>query len=283
MTRATSLMTTALRRSDNGSGESLHRFGPGLIGTLHRPPGVPSDTAVILLNAGLVDRGGPYRVYVALARALVADGFAVLRFDQSGVGDSPVSRTPTVERRARELGAAMTLAEAETGATRFVLAGICSGADDAFHLAASDPRVAGAVLIDGLAHRTRGFWWRFVLRHRLHPRRWLRLRWPRRGGEPAGDVEDFRDFPDQATAARQLADMVSRDRRLLMLYTGGSYTYFNHVGQLADSLGPAARAPQVTTLYWRDCDHTFYLERDRQRLVDAFTGWMRAQFGPATS
>jgi len=286
MSQAAFLMATPLRRTDNGLGESMHRFGSGIVGVLHRPTGVPADTAVLLLNAGLVDRAGPFRGYVRLARSLADAGFAVLRFDQSGVGDSPVSRLPSTERRARELAAAMTLVGAETGAKRFVLAGICSGADDAFHLAASDARVVGAVLIDGLAHRTPGYWWRFYLRHRLDPRRWLhkvRHRMHAGAGEPAGDVEDFRDFPARDVAAAQLAGMVARDVRLLLIYTGGSYTYFNHEGQLAASLGPAARAPQVRITYWPDCDHTFYLERDRQRLFSTFTGWMQAQFGSGTT
>lgn len=282
MSHAAYLMATPVRRSDNGHGESMHRFGTGLVGVLHRPAGVTADVAVLLLNAGLVDRSGPFRNYVRLGRSLAQAGFAVLRFDQSGVGDSPVSRMAAAERRMRELSAAMTLVAAETGATRFVLAGICAGADDAFVVAGDDPRVAGAVLIDGLAYRTRGFWWRYYLRHRLDPRRWLgflRAHRHLRVPEPAGDIDDFRDFPAREDAATRLQDLVRRDVRLLMLFTGGSYTYFNHVGQAAEALGPAAGASQVQVAYWPDCDHTFYLERDRQRLATAFIGWMQAQFG----
>jgi len=46
--------------------------------------------AVILLNAGIVHRVGPGRIYVKIARALAAMGFVVLRFDFSGLGDSAV-------------------------------------------------------------------------------------------------------------------------------------------------------------------------------------------------
>ena len=89
----------------------------------------------------------------------------------------------------------------------------------------------------------------------------------------------FRDFPPQAVARGRLGDLVVRDVRMLFLYTGAVYRYFNHRGQLANCLGRAARAPQVSLEYWPDCDHTFYLRRDRQRLQAVVLGWMHEQFG----
>lgn len=270
----------SIERADNGLGESAHRFGTGLIGVLSRPrggaPSTAARTAVILLNAGLVHRAGPFRGYVQLARALNASGFAVLRFDQSGLGDSPVSPLASAERRLGEVQAAMALLQAETGAEQFVLGGICSGADDAFHLAVGDERVVGTVLLDGLAHRTAGFWLRHLWPRLLDSRRlWTALR--NRSAHQPG-LDDYRDFPPRALAARQMAQLVARDVRMLFIYTGGAYRYFNHRGQLAACLGKAARAPQVSLQHWRDCDHTFYLRQDRLRMQQAVTAWMQAQF-----
>jgi dienelactone hydrolase len=45
----------------------------------------------------------------------------------------------------------MDLLSSERGARRFVLVGLCSGAILAQQFAANDPRIAGAVLIDGSA------------------------------------------------------------------------------------------------------------------------------------
>ena len=53
---------------------------------------IDSSPGVILLNSGLVHRVGPNRVYVKLARRLAGLGLTVLRFDYSGVGDSPNRR-----------------------------------------------------------------------------------------------------------------------------------------------------------------------------------------------
>ena len=43
---------------------------------------------VVLLNAGIIHRIGPNRLYVQLARRLASRGHAVLRFDLAGIGDS---------------------------------------------------------------------------------------------------------------------------------------------------------------------------------------------------
>jgi alpha-beta hydrolase superfamily lysophospholipase len=49
----------------------------------HRP-------TIILLNAGLIDHVGPGRWWVSLSRSWAEAGFRVLRFDLSGIGDSPM-------------------------------------------------------------------------------------------------------------------------------------------------------------------------------------------------
>ena len=50
---------------------------------------VTAPPTVVLLNAGIVHRVGPNRMHVLLARALAAAGIPSLRFDMSGIGDSP--------------------------------------------------------------------------------------------------------------------------------------------------------------------------------------------------
>jgi pimeloyl-ACP methyl ester carboxylesterase len=266
----------------NGHAETAHVFGADLVGILSHPSAAQAGRfGVILLNAGLVHRAGPYRGYVTLARALAAAGFAVLRYDQSGVGDSPILPDAAPRRRKIETDAAMALMTQHAGVDRFVLAGICSGADDAFHLAKDDPRVAGIALFDGLAYRTKAFWLKHALPRLARPSKLMRLL--NRRSQVEASVEDYRDFPPQAEASEQLASLVARDVRVLFLYTSGAYSYFNHVGQLADGFGAAAREPQVTLEFWPFCDHTFYLRRDRDRMVATFVAWMQAQFPVAAN
>ncbi len=263
----------------NSHGETAHVFGADLTGIIHHPADGPTvPVGVILLNAGLVHRIGPFRAYVTLARALAAAGIPVLRYDQSGVGDSPILPAAAPRRRKIETDAAMALLTQHTGVTRFVLAGICSGADDAFHLSKDDPRVAGFALFDGLAYRTKSFWLKHALPRLANPSKVVKFL--NRRHEHKASEEDYRDFPAQADARKQMDALVARDARLLFLYTSGAYSYFNHEGQLGDCFGASGRAPQVTVEFWPQCDHTFYLRRDRERMVATVVAWLKGQFVP---
>jgi hypothetical protein len=107
----------------------------------------------LLLNAGIGHRVGPNRLYVALARTLAESGLASLRFDFSGIGDSPASRSlaDPEERAVGEAIQAMDFLGRYFGAEVFVPVGLCSGADVGFALATRDERVAGGVLINATA------------------------------------------------------------------------------------------------------------------------------------
>lgn len=109
-----------------------------------------SSSGVLLLNAGLVHRVGPSRLWVQMARRLCELGLPVLRLDFSGVGDSPQSSLALrFEQSAPlEARAGIDSLQAATGAARFTLIGLCSGAEIAFKTALVDPRVNALVLIN---------------------------------------------------------------------------------------------------------------------------------------
>ena len=135
------------------SREEVLRFGVdrALVGIQSNPqPALQERCGVLLLNAGLVHRVGPARLYVSLARRLCERGHAVLRFDFSGVGDSPQgAQAARFEHSAPlEARAAMDALQQSCGAQRFVLIGLCSGAEIAFKTALADPRVRALVLIN---------------------------------------------------------------------------------------------------------------------------------------
>jgi alpha-beta hydrolase superfamily lysophospholipase len=62
----------------------------GLFGIVTEPADRPTGPMVILLNAGIINHVGPSRLWVEFARRWAAGGVRVLRFDLSGLGDSPV-------------------------------------------------------------------------------------------------------------------------------------------------------------------------------------------------
>lgn len=124
-----------------------------LIGILTDPPtreGSSPKTAVILLNPGIVHRVAPGRIYVKMARALAAMGFVALRFDFSGIGDSPprYDHLPFDKSAVRETQDAMQFLKTTRGIDRFILLGGCSGARVALQTACCDSRVVGAFLIN---------------------------------------------------------------------------------------------------------------------------------------
>lgn len=256
--------------------ETAITIAPNLVGLVSRPRKArAARVGIVLLNAGLVHRAGPFRGYVQLARVMAAAGFPVLRFDHSGLGDSPQAVAATASR-ASELRAAMAALASHSGVDQFVVGGICSAADDAFRFAADEDKIVGLLLLDGPAYRTPQFWLRHLLPRMFSPQKaWHFLR--RRADHEAG-IDDFRDFPAPADGRARVAAMVKRDMRLLYVFTGGAYSYFNHRGQLSACLGPAAKSGKVSLEFWPDCDHTFYLKRDRQRLHARVAEWMQSNF-----
>jgi hypothetical protein len=123
-----------------------------LVGILTQPDGGIDERVpmFLFLNAGLGHRVGPNRLYVTLARKLAEIGAVSLRFDFSGIGDSPVSASvkPPAELAESQLIQAMNFLEQSTGGGKFVPVGLCSGADLGFAVTAADSRVVGAVLIN---------------------------------------------------------------------------------------------------------------------------------------
>ena len=124
-----------------------------LVGIISDPPEPDQSKrlpAVILLNTGVIHRVGPNRLSVRMARNLAEEGFVVLRFDFSGIGDSQVryDDLPFEESVDSEVQDAMDLLAEIRGVDRFVLMGICSGAANSFKTACLDSRVVGAVLIN---------------------------------------------------------------------------------------------------------------------------------------
>ena len=126
-----------------------------LVGIVTAPSPARATTeqiGVIFLNAGVVHRVGPSRLYVTLARRLSREGFTGLRFDHSGVGDSqPRDDHLTFdESSVAETVDAMNWLAAERQCRSFVLVGLCSGTLTAFRVAQVDPRVRSLVLLTAL-------------------------------------------------------------------------------------------------------------------------------------
>lgn len=266
---------------------SLVRFGPEdqLCGVLSAAAS-GSGPILVLPNAGLVPRAGPFRLHVELAERLAARGIRTFRFDTPGVGEAP--RLPGCGVQEATIAALDRLAS-EHGGERFVVGGVCSAADLGWSTAVLDRRVVGMLMLDGVAFA--GPWFHFArLMGVLErgPREWLGIlrRWlgraaaTRQAGGLVPGITDYRDWPDRASARRLLAELVARGTRSLWIYTGGYSDLFLHPRQFGRMFGKLARDPLVAMHYWPDCDHTFYARAHRDRLLDTVEAWMVQRVAP---
>ena len=121
--------------------EELCRFGGDghLFGVLSRTSEDAERPAILMFNGGAVHHVGPNRIYVTLARSLAAMGFACLRFDLEGIGDSVLREPgrenhPYPDHATADASAAIDFLRAR-GYRRFIALGLCSGAHTAFHSA----------------------------------------------------------------------------------------------------------------------------------------------------
>ena len=124
----------------------------------------PSLPAIVVLNSGLLPRSGQSRIYVSLSRRLAPIGYRILRFDLSGIGDSP-SRgdgLPPIQAAIEDICEALDWFVGENG--RVILMGLCDGANLAAHRASIDPRVVGVFLVDPLVPRTASYRRKYLAR-----------------------------------------------------------------------------------------------------------------------
>jgi hypothetical protein len=268
-----------------------------LMGILTEPP--PNrerrDAPTLLTwNVGVHHRVGPHRVFVDLARHLASRGFASLRFDLSGRGDSEARREASSEMESDlvDVREAMAAVAARRG-SRFVLLGYGASVDAAHRTAMVDGRVRGACFVEGYAHRTRGFHLRRPFRA-LEAARWRRLLarrlpraakdWPIVRGlariplDVAGDADVYaRECPPQRQLRRDYALLVARGSRLLFIFAGSDGSY-NHRDQLFEfGCSPRQRAA-IDLEYYPRADHTLFRPADRAQVVARIGEWMEQRF-----
>ncbi|MCH8178514.1 MAG: alpha/beta fold hydrolase [Proteobacteria bacterium] len=269
--------------------EHILTFGPGnrLVGTLSQPAGQPRATAILLLNAGVIQRMGPHRINVKLARELAQQGFLVLRIDLSGQGDSQASETPlSFEQQAVcDLSAAMDHLQRVTAARQFALAGICSGAHHGIAAAIGDERLKALWLMDTHAYPTPRTLWVRARRQlqldlagtvsrwarRLLPLLTSRLRQSARRDEPALLTDNAYPTPSKAEFAQRIQTLIDRQVRLQLVYSGGMFWRYNHASQWRDAFKDHGAVATVACDLLSDVDHTASTLHAQRRLIDSVT------------
>jgi pimeloyl-ACP methyl ester carboxylesterase len=259
------------------------RFGNGrsLVGVLTHPPEPRDDDVpgVLILNAGLVHHVGPNRLHVKLARDFARRGHPVLRFDFTGIGDSPPARdaVPPSERWVTETREAMDFLADNTGATRFIAIGSCSGAVLSYRTAVADDRVVGVGLINPAGPTLFRHYLRTARRHLSTWRRLLRGRARLR----AQYVAFVRRAQQAGTRKARRYDLLSELRRLaerrldillVLSEWDPSYDYYRHV--LRKQLAAAGLTDSIRCRIIPGADHQLSVVASQNRLADILHEWI---------
>lgn len=214
------------------------------VGVLTTPAmSAASPIGVVLLTGGPQYRAGAHRQYVHLARGLSAAGYAALRFDARGKGDSS-GEFEGFESQDRDIASAIDALMAQVPHVRRVaLFGLCDGASAAalYVDRVGDPRVAQLLMLNPwvqheqsqaraqLKHRYFGRlveWatWRRLLRGSIGWRAWIGLFAALRTAASGSGPQPF-ERPDFRTAV--FSGLGKRPATLLLSSTDATAQEFH--------------------------------------------------------
>ena len=273
-----------------------------LVGILHLPT-APNRRGVVVVVGGPQYRAGSHRQFVLLARDLAEAGYAVLRFDYRGMGDSAgdFAGFEAVETDIR--AAVDTLCDRVPGVGEVVLWGLCDGAAAIAFYAAGDPRVTGIVLINPWVREPSSLarvrihhyylprlaslsFWRRLIGLEIGLARSLRAGigtlgaavlgplWRRR--EPTGRSSERR--PSGTLPERVAGSLRRFPGQALVVLSGNDLTAQEFEGSVlnARSMRRWRRRSQVTVRLLPEADHTYSTRASRQKVHDWTRDWLES-------
>jgi len=249
----------------------------------------PDKPAVLILNSGIMHHVGSCRLSVKIARQLAKSNILSLRFDFSGIGDSE-NRSGTQsfhETSIAEITEAMDYLEKKRGIKKFIVFGLCSGADASYDIALVDQRVIAMVQIDPYCYRT----WKWYIRHYgpklLSLETWLhslsvRLK---KQDKPLGfsesvDINNLetasyvREFPERNEIASGLKALVNRNICMYSIITGGQSEIINHNSQFKESFSDVDFGNLLTVEYYPKMDHIITNPEYQRIVIDSICTWI---------
>ena len=270
--------------------------GDQLTGVLALPEH-PHPTAVLIVVGGPQYRVGSHRQFVLLARHLAAAGYAALRFDVRGMGDS--SGDPGgFENLSDDIGAAIdALLRRVPQARQVALWGLCDGASAALLYCheTADPRVRALCLVNPWVRtqaslaltrvkhyyrhrlRQRAFWAKLASgKVALNALRglWRNLLLAKTHGGTTGEQRPVtQDSPYQHRMAQAWKDF---EGEMLLLLSGRDYTAKEFSETVAGDIAwaGALHHPRLQLHHLAQADHTFSVESARQQAETLTVDWL---------
>jgi len=262
---------------DGSVREEVVRVGPAeLVAVLTRPL-EPAQCTVVWLNSGSEHHVGPGRAWVEYARDLALAGYASLRLDFSGWGESPDrGRAPGRPYDQAGMDEVRQTVDAlrRLGPGRIVVAGLCAGAWVGL-------RAALSVELDGVIAINPQLYWQpgdpveadIIAETRV-----------RRQAE-IGRIKRFRRMGVWWTldmvglrhqAARWLRSLVGRGTPVLALFAAGDDGIEFLEDRIPHTWAWAQRRGTVEVVVMPDIDHPMHRHWQRTRVVTAMRTWLDA-------
>jgi exosortase A-associated hydrolase 1 len=264
-----------------------------LVGILHDPGVTRHDMALLVVVGGPQYRVGSHRQFVLMARRLADAGYAVLRFDYRGMGDSSGERR-TFEAVDDDIRSAIDALLLELPSARgVVLFGLCDAASAALAYSGSDPRVQGLILANPWV-RTEAGEARAQVRHYYGQRLLTRVFWGKVfsgqfdvAASLGGLTSAFRRSLGTATGAaegraidyidRMLAGLDRSDRPVLLLMSERDLTAreFDDLCRNSEAWAKQLSSPKVRRFDVPEADHTFSSAATLEMATDTMLAWLR--------
>lgn len=300
--------------------EEIVNFGKGgaMCGIFTPAPQKVSNNSlcIIFLNAGLIHKIGPNRIYKKLSESYAKNGFPSFRLDFAGLGDSGSSNDKISNgyEQINELKIAMNWLRENKGIDRFLLSGICSGAKIAWDVSLEDPRVIGLCLIDGVyaddqvlkaveGKANRRLRIRYYKKNIFNQGRWLKLLSGRskflsfKNIVYAGKLillsakKKIKQLRRKTARKEGNSTVISRENTLLpwktlfergvkiqMIFCEGGIAVDIYNLTLATPLIDYQKRRAIQTIVVNDVDHTFTPIWSQNHLADLTTSWLKSAF-----
>ena len=257
--------------------------GEVLVGVVSAPAAAPAtDVGLLIVVGGPQYRVGAHRQFVELARHVARAGYAAMRFDARGMGDS-TGETPGFDGQTPDIDSAIQCLQRHAPSVRRVLLwGLCDGASAcAIYMAdTQDPRVAGLAMLNPWIRSSESLA-RSNLRH-WYPRRlvqsefWKKLLTGRVRWRAALEVLQDGMHGLRRWGAGERADFRSRMLEGLKTFAGVVWVHLSDKDQTAREFSDVVssstawqalkRRPSVQFIPLPNADHTLSTPAARRML-----------------
>jgi hypothetical protein len=250
-----------------------------------------SNVALVLVTAGFTPKTGPFRLYTLISRSAAKLGMVAMRFDLGGIGNSEQLNPgiPLSLRTEKDIKHALNYITETYGINKFILGGLCSGAEDSFRFARDHDEVVGVFLMDGHAYRTSGWWLQFLFSRKVLNRigRFVfnsigLLQYVQRTGQSSleGDQSGLVDYQqmDIKESTSTLKTLLARGVKLLYIYTGSMGDKINSASQFYAMYPEIKQKNLITIRHLPHMGHVQVFEEDRKEISSTISQWFGAQF-----